>query len=185
MSKISEFLASIDEISRQTNLLSLNANIEAARAGDFGKGFAVVAEEIRKLSIHSTATVVEIKIIINDIITHTNDAVAKVEEGNQAIIDENKSLTKVNNSMQDIKKCASIVQQKLDLEYGIIKNTTLEFTHIKKILEELVANFEESSASSEEVLSKTETQQVAMQEMVTSIENLKYLGIELKNLFGG
>ncbi len=76
VAKINELTAAIIEISDQTSLLSLNASIEAARAGDAGKGFAVVAQEISKLAQRSLATVNDINGIIGDV----NRAVANITE---------------------------------------------------------------------------------------------------------
>lgn len=75
-SKISEFIGIISDISDRTNLLSLNASIEAARAGDFGRGFAVVASEITKLAENTLASVGDVKQTVKLI-------QAKIEEGNQ------------------------------------------------------------------------------------------------------
>lgn len=76
VAKINELTAAIVDISDQTSLLSLNASIEAARAGDAGKGFAVVAQEISKLAQRSLETVKDINGIINDV----NSAVTNITE---------------------------------------------------------------------------------------------------------
>ena len=76
---ISNFLSGIDEITSQTNLLSLNASIEAARAGEAGKGFSVVANEIRKLSGQTNNFSEQTKKVINSIQTDTKNVVSKFE----------------------------------------------------------------------------------------------------------
>lgn len=80
LTQIADFVSDIEEIADQTNLLSLNASIEAARAGDQGRGFAVVAEEIRKLADNSGKTAKEIQSIIEEITVYSENAMTKVSE---------------------------------------------------------------------------------------------------------
>jgi len=98
----------VEEISFQTNILALNASIEAARAGQYGKGFAVVADEVRKLAQKSSEAVISIKTLVkdnNDNITNANTVSSETNKTLGSVVDEvnqsENSIKHINNSVNE------------------------------------------------------------------------------------
>ncbi len=82
---IGEIIATVNDLAEQSNLLAVNAAIEAAKAGEHGKGFAVVAQEMRSLAEQSKQATAQVRIILNDIQKATNAAVMATEQGSKAV----------------------------------------------------------------------------------------------------
>ncbi|PFG57954.1 methyl-accepting chemotaxis protein [Vibrio sp. ES.051] len=108
-SRISELVNSISGIADQTNLLALNAAIEAARAGEHGRGFAVVADEVRQLATRTNATTDEIVSMVGENLQRTNNAVALISQCQQEALDTLELSEKAGNVMNDIQDGASRV----------------------------------------------------------------------------
>jgi methyl-accepting chemotaxis protein len=100
--QIGEIVSVIDDIADQTNLLALNAAIEAARAGEQGRGFAVVADEVRKLAERTTKATKEIAAMIKQIQIDTGGAVSSMEEGTREVENGIELADKAGSALRDI-----------------------------------------------------------------------------------
>ncbi len=111
--QIGEIVSVINDIADQTNLLALNAAIEAARAGEQGRGFAVVADEVRKLAERTTKATKEIASMIKQIQSDTKEAVMSMDEGTKKVSDGIQLADHAGDSLLEIMKISQIVTEKV------------------------------------------------------------------------
>lgn len=173
ITRVTEILSSIRAISSQTELLALNASIEAARAQEHGRGFAVVADEIKKLSVQTASSTEEISDIIDHINQVTQQILAELSQNlasSQAVIQQASSL---RSTFEEI---ARGVRSLVGMMDNVVRTAQRQFDHTRKSSE----LSEKAMLSTEEIAAQVQQVSAAMQELSSTVEEVLAASEEMR-----
>ncbi|MFA6312547.1 MAG: methyl-accepting chemotaxis protein [Sterolibacterium sp.] len=165
--QISGIVNVIKEIADQTNLLALNAAIEAARAGEQGRGFAVVADEVRKLAERTTSSTKEIATMIDAVQLGTQSAVNQMEDGRDQVSEGVQMAARTGDSIARIQAASHHVMDAIQ--------------DISNALREQTSGGEQIAKNVEKIAQMTEENSAAVGEVSQSADRLEQLAIALKS----
>jgi methyl-accepting chemotaxis protein len=165
---IGEIIATVTDISEQSNLLAVNASIEAAKAGDFGKGFAVVAHEIHNLAEQSKQATANIRTILTDIQRGVSSTVVSTEQGTR--------------SVADAVRLTSDAREAIEVLTRSIADSSREAIEITSSIQEQAAGVDQISLAMEKIRDAAQRNLEITRKAEKTAEDLHELGVRLKKL---
>ncbi|CAM4206067.1 methyl-accepting chemotaxis protein [Lederbergia lenta] len=182
--EISTLVSVIQDISAQTNLLALNAAIEAARAGEHGRGFAVVADEVRKLAEQVSVSVTEITGIVDSIQNESGNVAESLKAGYTEVELGGEQIKTTGETFAGISSAITEMANNINTVSTNLSDIAQQSQKMNSSIEEIAAISEESAAGVEQTSAASQQTSSSMEEVAGSSEQLAALAEELNRLVG-